>query len=74
MTATDSLRTRRSRSPQVKFHSHRKAHQTIAGNEYWYGDGPPDLGKSFTAKKAIKVSLRRVPPSGDRLRVRSFAH
>ena len=28
-------------------------HQAVTGDEYWYGDDPPDLGKSFTAAKTI---------------------
>src|SRR5579863_469005 len=54
MTTAISPHVRGARSPQVKFHSHRKTHNTIIADERWYGKGPPFLGKSFTAKKAVK--------------------
>ena len=37
-----------------RFQSHRKSHQIILANERWFKNGPPFLGKSFTAKKSIK--------------------
>ena len=36
------------------FHSHVRAHGAIINNEQWYGDGPPALGKSFTARKTAE--------------------
>jgi hypothetical protein len=36
------------------FHRHVRAHEAIITNEFWYGDGPPSLGKSFTAKKTAE--------------------
>jgi hypothetical protein len=33
---------------------HVRAHEAVVGNESWYGDGPPALGKSFTAKKTAE--------------------
>jgi hypothetical protein len=41
-------------SPKAIFRSHRKSHNAIITNEFWYGDGLPDLGESFTAKSAVK--------------------
>src|ERR1700722_2229028 len=37
-----------------KLRSHRKSHRIIIDNERWFKNGPPFLGKSFTANKAIK--------------------
>jgi hypothetical protein len=34
-----------------RFSSHVRAHEQIVGNEAWYSDQPPDLGKGFTAAK-----------------------
>jgi hypothetical protein len=33
------------------FYRHVRAHEAVVTNEFWYGDGPPSLGKSFTAAK-----------------------
>lgn len=33
------------------FYRHVRAHEAVVTNEFWYGDGPPTLGKSFTAAK-----------------------
>ena len=34
-----------------KLLGHVRAHEAVIGNETWYGDSPPSLGKAFTAKK-----------------------
>ena len=39
---------------QRKFRSHIRAHEAVINNEDWYGDGPPSLGKFFTAGKTEK--------------------
>jgi hypothetical protein len=59
-----------------RFRAHLKAYEIITSNEYWYGDGPPDLGESFTAEKiaerhagVVDISLRaanRAEVNGDR--------
>ena len=59
-----------------KFNNHVKAHTTVIRNETWYGDGPPDLGQQFTAKRTaercqmlIRILLRAAKGSrkiGDR--------
>lgn len=36
---------------QPQFRTHVRAHEAVISNEAWYCDGPPDLGKSFIAKK-----------------------
>lgn len=36
------------------FHRHVRAHEAVVTNEFWYGDGPPTLGKSFTAGKTAE--------------------
>jgi hypothetical protein len=36
---------------QRKFRSHVGAHEAVLANENWYGDGPPGLGKRFSASK-----------------------
>jgi hypothetical protein len=36
------------------FKTHIRAHEEIIDNEHWYGDAPPLLGKSFTAKKTAE--------------------
>jgi hypothetical protein len=36
------------------FHRHVRAHEAVVTNEHWFGDGPPTLGKSFTAKKTAE--------------------
>jgi len=41
-------------SPEGAFCSHRNAHNAIVTNELWFGEGPPDFGDSFAAKKAVK--------------------
>ena len=32
-----------------RFKAHARAHQEVVGNEHWYGDEPPGLGKGYTA-------------------------
>lgn len=34
------------------FQSHQRQHEAVLKNEAWFGDGPPYLGKQFTAAKA----------------------
>jgi len=34
--------------------THIRAHEAVVTNEFWYGDGPPSLGKSFTAGKTAE--------------------
>ena len=34
------------------FRTHQKAHQEVLGNELWFSDGEPVIGKQFTAAKA----------------------
>ena len=34
--------------------AHIRAHEAVVTNEFWYGDGPPTLGKSFTAAKTAE--------------------
>jgi hypothetical protein len=36
------------------FKTHIRAHEEIIDNEHWYGDEPPSLGQSFTAKKTAE--------------------
>ena len=36
------------------FQRHVRAHEAVINNEFWYGDGPPSVGKSFTAKKTAE--------------------
>jgi hypothetical protein len=36
------------------FHRHVRAHEAVVTNEFWYGDGLPSLGKSFTAKRTAE--------------------
>jgi hypothetical protein len=36
------------------FKIHQRAHEEVLSNEPWFGDGEPDLGKQFTARKAKK--------------------
>jgi hypothetical protein len=40
-----------SRSPSVP---HVRAHEAVVTNEFWYGDGSPVLGPSFTEKKTAE--------------------
>jgi len=42
---------RRSQSRSV---AHIRTHEAVVTNEFWYGDGPPSLGKSFTAGKTAE--------------------
>jgi hypothetical protein len=37
-----------------KFSTFVQAHEEVIHNEYWYGDGPPVLGKSFSKTKTIE--------------------
>jgi hypothetical protein len=54
------------------FRRHIRAHEAVISHEYWYGDGPPSLGKSFTAKKtaerhaAVVSILQRAAKSAER--------
>lgn len=36
------------------FRSHVRAHEAVVTSEFWFGDGPPSLGKSFTAGKTAE--------------------
>jgi len=36
------------------FRRHVRAHEAVVTNEFWYGDGSPYLGPSFTAKKTAE--------------------
>jgi len=36
------------------FQRHVRAHEAVINNEFWYGDGPPSLGKSFTAARTAE--------------------
>jgi hypothetical protein len=36
------------------FSHHVRAHEAVVTNEFWFGDGHPTLGKSFTAKKTAE--------------------
>jgi hypothetical protein len=36
------------------FQNHKKAHATVLRNEHWFSDNPPDLGPTFSRKKANK--------------------
>jgi hypothetical protein len=38
----------------MTFRSHVRAHEAVVTNEFWYGDGPPFLGSSFTAEETAK--------------------
>ena len=56
---------------QRKSRSHIRAHEAVLANEYWYGDGPPSLGKSFTTNKTcerqtevVKLVLRAARRAG----------
>jgi hypothetical protein len=40
--------------PAPRFQAHVRAHEQVISNEQWYGDGPPDLGKAFTAAKTAE--------------------
>ncbi len=42
---------RRSQSRSV---AHIRTHEAVVTNEFWYGDGPPALGKSFTTGKTAE--------------------
>jgi hypothetical protein len=39
------------RQQSPSFRSHVRGHEAVIDNEHWYGDGPPRLGKRFTAEK-----------------------
>jgi hypothetical protein len=43
-----------SRQRTPTFQRHVQAHAAVIDNEAWYGDGPPSLGKSFTAADTAK--------------------
>lgn len=51
--AQHESRTNKRRSGPT-FHRHVRAHEAVVTNEHWYGDGPPSLGKSFTAGKTAE--------------------
>ena len=36
------------------FQRHKTIHASILQNEHWFSDNPPDLGESFSRKKANK--------------------
>jgi uncharacterized protein (UPF0212 family) len=42
------------RRAEPTFRSHVRAHEAVVANEFWYGDGHPSLGKTFTAKKTTE--------------------
>ena len=60
----------------LTFQRHVRAHEAVINNEFWYGDGPPSLGKSFTAKKTaerhadvvrlLQRAAKSVEKAGDR--------
>jgi hypothetical protein len=39
---------------KAAFRAHRKAHEAVINTEPWYQDGPPDLGKGFTAAETAE--------------------
>ncbi len=41
-------------TPAPNYRRHVRAHEAVVTNEFWYGDGPPSLGKSFTATKTAE--------------------
>ena len=49
-----NLNSKSDKPSQRKFRAHVKAHQTVIGNERWFGKGSPFLGKPFTVKKTVK--------------------
>ena len=53
-----------SRQRPHMFKTHVRAHEQIIGNENWYGDDAPSLGRSFTAKKTAERHQDVVQISG----------
>lgn len=41
-----------------KFQAFIHEHEQVIKNEYWYNDGPPQLGKSFSKVKTLKRHLQ----------------
>jgi hypothetical protein len=48
------MRSGNKRRSGPTFRSHVRAHEAVVTSEFWFGDGPPSLGKSFTAKKTAE--------------------
>jgi hypothetical protein len=42
------------RPAQPSSKSHTQAHEAVTGNEFWYGNKPPDLGQGFSATNATE--------------------
>lgn len=45
-------REARSRRNGPRFTAHVRAHHEVLADEFWFGDGPPVIGKQFTAARA----------------------
>jgi hypothetical protein len=39
---------------QPRLSKHLRAHEAVVGNEYWYGDGPPLMHPSLSAKETAE--------------------
>ncbi len=42
------------KTKKSNFQHHKKAHASVLQNEHWFSDNPPDLGETFSRKKANK--------------------